>query len=95
MGLVENIYTLKINNMDVEDHRYRISVEGEYDFQYRGAVEVDVAEGEVLSMPVGVLLDPGLMNSPNADVTFVVESVDSPTLRAIEENRFIGPHMRR
>jgi len=95
MGLVENIYTLKINNMDVEDHRYRITLEGDYDFEYHGEVEVAVAEGEVLSMPVGIMLDPGLMRSSNADVRFVVESIDNPALRAIEDNRFIGPRMRR
>ena len=95
MGLVENIYTLKINNMDIEDHRYRISVEGDYDFEYRGKVEVSVAEGEILSMPVQIVIDPGLMRASNADVTFVVESIDDPALRAVEENRFIGPQMRR
>ena len=95
MGLVENIYTLKINNMDIRDHRYRISVEGEYEFQYRGEVEVTVAEGEVLSMPVSVLLDPGLMRFSNAGVSFVVESLTDSGIHATEENRFIGPQMRR
>ncbi|TNE79490.1 MAG: cytochrome c oxidase accessory protein CcoG, partial [Gammaproteobacteria bacterium] len=71
-GLVENIYTLKINNMDTAGHSYHIRVEGEYPFNYLGSTEVTVAEGEVLSMPVRVELDPGIMKNPNADVTFVV-----------------------
>lgn len=94
-GLAENIYTLKINNMDTQGHRYSIRVEGEYPFNYLGATEVSVAEGEVLSMPVRVELDPGVMKNPNADVTFIVESVDNPAIHAIEENRFIGPRLRR
>ncbi|WP_461480920.1 cytochrome c oxidase accessory protein CcoG [Porticoccus sp.] len=94
-GLTENIYTLKINNMDNRNHSYRIRVEGEYPFHYLGNTEVNVAEGEVLSMPVRVELDPGLMKSPNADITFIVESVDSPAIHALEENRFIGPRLRR
>ncbi|HEB26386.1 MAG TPA: cytochrome c oxidase accessory protein CcoG [Porticoccus sp.] len=95
MGLVENIYTLKINNMDTKDHRYSIRVEGDYEFSYRGAEQVTVVEGEVMSMPVSVALDPGLMKSPNVDVLFVVESVDDPAINATEVNRFIGPRLRR
>ena len=94
-GLAENIYTLKINNMDTRDHSYRIRVEGDYDFNYLGQSEVDVSEGEVLSMPVRVELDPGLMKNPNADVIFVVESLDNPAIHAREENRFIGPRLGR
>lgn len=95
MGLVENIYTLKINNMDTRDHRYRIRVEGDHPFNYQGSEQVEVAEGEVLSMPVSIELDPGLLKSPNVDVTFIVESLDDPTIKDTEENRFIGPRMRR
>ncbi|TNE83110.1 MAG: cytochrome c oxidase accessory protein CcoG, partial [Gammaproteobacteria bacterium] len=94
-GLVENIYTLKINNMDNFDHSYNIRIEGEYPFNYLGPTSVDVAEGEVWSMPVRVELDPGVMKNPNADVTFVVESTDNTAIHAVEENRFIGPRLKR
>lgn len=95
MGLVENIYTLKINNMDTEDHQYRIRVEGDYDFALRGEQQVMVAEGEILIIPLQLQIDPGLMRTPNAEVIFVVESLDDPDIHAVEENRFIGPRMRR
>lgn len=95
MGLVENIYTLKINNMDTKDHNYSIRIEGNDEFNYRGAKEVIVVEGEVMTMPVSVALDPGLMKSPNIDVVFIVESLDDPSIHATEENRFIGPRLRR
>lgn len=94
-GLVENIYTLKINNMDTKDHSYSIHVKGDYEFTYTGAKQVIVEEGEVMTMPVSVALDPGLMKTPNIDVTFVVESLDNPAINAIEENRFIGPRLHR
>jgi len=48
-----------------------------------------------MTMPVSVALDPGLMKSPNIDVVFVVESLDDPSIHATEENRFIGPRLRR
>ncbi len=95
MGLVENIYTLKINNMDTRDHNYSIRIEGEYEFRYNGVNEVVVVEGEVLTIPVSIALDPGLMKTPNVDVIFVVESLDDPAINATEENRFIGPRLRR
>lgn len=94
-GLTENIYTLKINNMDTADHRYTIAVEGEYPFTYLGKKEVSVAEGEVLSIPVRVELDPGLMHSPHASVTFVVKSIDDAAIHHSQESRFIGPTLHR
>ncbi len=93
-GFVENIYTLRINNMDVRDHSYSISASGDYAFLYRGESQVDVAKGEVLTTVVRLAMDPGLMTSPNTDVIFSVESVDDPELLENQESRFIGPRIR-
>ncbi|MGV6807597.1 MAG: cytochrome c oxidase accessory protein CcoG [bacterium] len=93
-GLVENVYTLKILNMDTRDHRYRVSVDGDYDYGYLGETEFFVAEGEVLSSIIRLELDPGLMRNPNADVMFHVESLDNPAVGETEESRFIGPRLR-
>lgn len=95
MGFVENIYTLKINNMDIKDHNYRIRIEGDYAFSYQGGEQVLVEEGETMVMPITVVLDPGLMKKPSSDIIFIVESLDNPAIQAAQENRFIGPRLRR
>lgn len=90
-GEVENIYTLKINNMDTRDHRYHIEVKGDYNFIYKGDEEVKVAEGEVLSVLIRLRLNPQEMTVPNTDVTFVVESLTDDSVRGEQESRFLGP----
>lgn len=94
-GFVENIYTLKINNMDNRDHRYQISLTSDYDFRFPAQTQtLNVAEGEVLTTVVRLSLDPGLLEAPNVPVLFKVESLDSPGLQDSEESRFIGPRVR-
>ena len=93
-GLVENIYTLRINNMDNEAHRYVIAVEGDYDYTFKGDREVFVEGGEVYSDLVRLVLDPGFLREANTEVVFTVTAVDNPELTAREESRFIGPSVR-
>jgi len=93
-GFVENIYTLKINNMENVSHSYVIKAVGDYDFTYSGDRQVEVAGGEVYSLLVRLELDPGLLREPNAKVYFEVESVDDPSVSATQESRFIGPSRR-
>ena len=92
-GLIENIYTLRINNMDNAEHRYRIAVAGDHDFAFKGEQEVLVAGGEVYSALVRLELDPGLLREPNSTVTFTVSGIDNPALADSHESRFIGPSM--
>lgn len=93
-GLVENIYTLRINNMDNREHRYAISVEAEYDFRFIGAETVLVAPGEVLTHLVRLELDPGLLTQGNVDIDFVLSSKTDQKINDREESRFIGPFLR-
>jgi cytochrome c oxidase accessory protein FixG len=93
-GLIENIYTLRINNMDNQAHQYLISVEAEQDFRFIGDKLVDVASGEVFTHLVRLELDPGLLKRGNTDITFVLQAEDDATIRDTEESRFIGPFIR-
>lgn len=93
-GLIENIYTLRINNMDNQSHQYLISVEAEQGFRFIGDKLVDVAGGEVFTHLVRLELDPGLLKRGNTDITFVLQADDDATIRDTEESRFIGPFIR-
>jgi polyferredoxin len=79
-GLVENTYTLRINNMDNHAHHYRISTRSQLDFDYRGQREVKVDKGEVLTLVVRLAIDPGLLKLPSEEVIFEIESIDTASL---------------
>jgi len=93
-GMIENIYTLRINNMDNQAHKYIISVEGDQEFRFIGDSTVDVAGGEVFTHLVRLELDPGLLKRGNIDITFVLQAEDNEKMQDSEESRFIGPFIR-
>jgi cytochrome c oxidase accessory protein FixG len=95
-GLVENVYTLKIINMDEQAHEYRLEVSGEISnipglelINSRPIIRVD--SGEVLSLPVSVRIDPINLPSPANKIEFILYADDNETLRRRESARFLGP----
>lgn len=90
-GVVENVYTLKIRNMDQHPHTYKIGVSGIKDVQFAGAREVAIGAGEILSLPLRLLADSGQLDSPNIPIIFSVVATDSEEyLEATAESRFIS-----
>lgn len=95
-GWVENVYTMKVINMDERPHIYRLSVTG-----LEGAVlsirgdAIQVPAGEVLNLPVGVSVDPANLKSASTEVEFILEATDVPDLKVTETGRFVGPALGR
>jgi cytochrome c oxidase accessory protein FixG len=91
-GLVENVYTLKLINMDDEAHRYEIHVAGieglELDLEQR---EIPVTAHEVLSVSARVRADPYSLERASSSITFTLRSLDDTSVRVEEEARFLGP----
>jgi cytochrome c oxidase accessory protein FixG len=91
-GLVENIYTLKIINMDARTHTYRLSVSGlEGLILLNRKGEFSVASGEVIELPVQLQIDPVQLQRTGNDIQFQLEATDNPELSVTETGRFIGP----
>ena len=91
-GLVENVYTLKLINMDDTDHRYAITVSGiegmELDLD---TDQIPVAAHEVLSVSARVRADPYSLERASSTIVFTLQSVDDVALKVEEEARFLGP----
>jgi cytochrome c oxidase accessory protein FixG len=94
-GLVENVYTLRVLNMDHAPHRYRISAAGLEGLRLDGAEEgLSVESGQVRELAVRLQVDPVVLKQRSSDVTFRVEAEDNAKLVATEEARFLGPVLR-
>ncbi len=94
-GLVENVYTLKIINMDEQKHSYRLKVDGIEGLTHSldGKV-IDVKSGEVLDISENLVVDPINLKKKSSEVSFTLESVDSPELVTEQTGRFLGPVVR-
>jgi len=91
-GLVENVYTLKLINMDDEDHRYEVTVSGIEGMQLRlDTDQIPVAAHEVLNVSARVRVDPYSLERASSTISFTLQSVDDESLRVEEEARFLGP----
>lgn len=92
MGLVENVYTLKLINMDEQAHTYRLSVSGLEGLQLDMAQDsIEVGSGEVRDFPVRVRIDPINLERASTEIEFTLEALDDPDLRTTQTGRFIGP----
>jgi cytochrome c oxidase accessory protein FixG len=91
-GLVENVYLLKILNMDTEPHVYTVRAAGIEGLQLKTEVdEVAVLAGEVRELPVHVEVDPCKLTQESTPIVFEVRTVDDSDLSERETARFLGP----
>ena len=91
-GLVENVYTLKLINMDEKPHDFRLEVSGLENARLkldRPVVHVD--SGDVLNLPVSVQVDPVVLKRPANEIEFTLTATDKPDLTRTETARFLGP----
>jgi polyferredoxin len=94
-GLVENVYTLKIINMDDFDHSYELTVSGAEGLELiTRDPEIRVPAGEVLSLPVAVRADPAVLERAANEIKFTLSAKDDPELSRTEKGRFLGPVLR-
>lgn len=88
---IQNVYTLKINNMDQKDHKYDIRVDGDYPFAIKRYRPVTIEAGEIFTIPIRIEVDKASLDTEKASLYFHVQSTTDPTTKAVEETRFIGP----
>lgn len=88
---VQNVYTVKINNMDQQAHRYEITATGDYPFTVKKTRPFTVEEGETFTIPIRVSVDKKLLDREKSMITFHVQAKDNPELKATEVSNFIGP----
>ncbi len=91
-GLVENIYTLKLINMDTKDHKYQLRVDGLKDMTFiKPKDEIKIKSGEVVNLAVRIQIDPVNLSKTSSNVNFYLKAIDQTDLAVTEKARFIGP----
>ena len=90
-GRIENVYTLKVLNMDERPHRYELHAEGirGLDLSLDGPIEAEA--GAVVEVPVRLMAEESHLESRSTPVKFVLIAADDDRLSAREEARFLGP----
>ncbi|MCB1643860.1 MAG: cytochrome c oxidase accessory protein CcoG [Pseudomonadales bacterium] len=89
-GRIQNTYTVKILNMDLQDHVYSLSVEGLPDPVLIPDENISVAAGEIGEISANVIVDPDRLNDVNTDIVFVVRTQDGQ-YSADSDSRYLGP----
>lgn len=90
MGMVENSYILKVMNMSDESQQFEVSVEGVDGIKVTTDTLINVAAGEVFTLPTSIEVDPANMSSTHYDIEITVQSLDNPDMVASSESRFLG-----
>ena len=91
-GLIENVYILKVINMDQQTHEYSLSVTGITGLNLKmDAFDIVVKSGEVVELPVRVNIDPENLEERSSEISFHLDAIDGEDLSVTEEARFLGP----
>ena len=91
-GLVENIYTIKLINMDTKDHQYELLADGLKEMVFiQPKAEIKIKSGEVINLAVRIQIDPIHLKKTSSEVSFYLNSTDQTNLNVTEKARFIGP----
>jgi len=91
-GLIENVYTLKILNMDSSAHRYRLEAEGIDDLRLvLDEADIEVGAGNVQQYIARIQADEFKLQSRSQSIRFHLQAIDAPRLQTSEEARFLGP----
>lgn len=93
-GQIENIYSLKIINKTQHPQRYTLTLKHNPAFALQGEQEVSLAAGEIINLPVSVvLLQPDKVTSAER-LTFMVSNVDATEQQVGADSTFISPASR-
>jgi cytochrome c oxidase accessory protein FixG len=91
-GLIENVYTLKILNMDSRAHRYILSADGIEGMKLLlDEPQIEVEAGTVHELIVRLQADEFNMEERSTTVEFQLQAIEANHLTTTEEARFVGP----
>lgn len=94
-GMIENIYTLKVANMDVVPHTYKISLDSP--FQAKLILrhdQITIPAGQSGEWPARVQADPAELKAMSQKLSFTLQAIDKAELTVTDTGVFLGPGRR-
>ena len=93
-GLIENVYALKVMNMDTIAHRYDLSARGIEELQLTLDQDtIEVGPGEVQNVVARLEVEEDDLKARSTPVFFMLKAIGNETLAVTEESRFLGPNL--
>lgn len=89
---IQNVYTLKISNMDRKSHVYDLQVEGDGNFSIEGYKAYEVSEGEIFTLPIRVTIDRKELKNQKNTIYLRLKARDDDNITTSYETTFIGPN---
>jgi cytochrome c oxidase accessory protein FixG len=90
-GTISNSYNIKILNMDLIDHRYKLKVSGIDEIESSIVDPIFVKAGQVLEAPLLLSAQPEALHNPSIKITLSLQASEYPSITTESEGRFIGP----
>jgi len=91
-GLIENVYIIKVLNMDKQDHAYTLTAEGIPNLILKkDTAVIAVKSGEVVELPVRVQVDAYNLKQRSSEIKFTLKAIGYDELVDVEDARFLGP----
>jgi len=91
-GRIENVYTLKVLNMDHVAHEYRLLARGIDDIEVAMDTKaISIGAAEVREVAVRLQVNPAALTQRSTKIVLRLEALDDPSLVVEEGTRFLGP----
>lgn len=90
-GEIENVYSLQILNMDQQNRRYHVTIEGLPQGRLIGNSQLSIDSGGIATLPLRIAAPAEQFTLPSTGFQFVVES-DDGQYSASADSRFLVPH---
>ncbi len=88
---IENVYTLKIINMDEHTHDFTLDAQGIPGLRVILDEGLHVGPGEVRELGVRVRVNEDELHKRSTSIAFHLQAKDDPRLQAVKTARFLGP----
>jgi len=91
-GYIENVYTLKLINMDTLAHEYAIKAEGLPGLKIiKDPDPVKVESGQVYNLPVSLRTGEENLRARSNDILLTITALDNPEIKVTVRTKFLGP----
>ncbi|MCK5876857.1 MAG: cytochrome c oxidase accessory protein CcoG [Candidatus Marithrix sp.] len=94
IGVIENVYQLRIMNLDDKPHSYDLTVDGIEGLKLIKDQDIQVAKGKIITVPVRLVASSSNLHKRSIKITFHLTIQGDPESSIAEEARFLGPIIR-